>query len=95
MSKITVADLRRSVAYVNQDNSKARNLKDLSDEEFLKCDFIRDLGLGHVKLSDMVIDLRRHYNVDLPLEIFKVVADNTVHSFLDAINICLEDANET
>jgi hypothetical protein len=91
MRKITVADLKRAVAHVNRDNTHMKNLQELSDEEFLNCDFIRDLNLNHVRLSDMVSDLRHHYGLNLPLEIFKAIANNSVRSFLDAVNLCLEE----
>ena len=93
MNNISVADLRRAVTYI-QDSSRIPHLQSLSDEEFLNCDFIKDLGIADAHLPDIVLDLRQHYHLNLPLEIFKVISNNTVRSFLEAVNLCLEEANK-
>ena len=92
MNNISVADLRRAITYI-QDGSQKPNLQSLSDEEFLNCDFIKDLGITDALLPNIVLDLRRNYHLNLPLEIFKVISNNTVRSFLEAVNLCLEEAN--
>lgn len=87
-----MADVKRAVAYVtNRDDRQMQKLKNLSDEEFLDCDFTRDLGISKINLTDIVSDLRRNFHINLPLDMFKVIANNTVRAFIDAVNLCLED----
>ena len=89
-------DVKRAVAYVtNQDDRQMQKLQNLSDEEFLNCDFTRDLGISKINLSDIVSDLRRNFHINLPLDMFKVIANNTVRAFIEAVNLCLEDVGRS
>ena len=89
MKKKTVDDMRRAVSYVNNGNVCV-NLKDVSDEDFLACDFLRDLQMGNIREVNVVIELSRVHGLDLPLEIYANVRDNTVGALMDSINEFIE-----
>ena len=49
MEKLTIKDLKRAIVYVNQGNEGAKDVQNISDEEFLNCKFGKDLHMGKRK----------------------------------------------
>ncbi len=94
MRKITVKDMKQAVAYVNNGNVCIGNVNDIADEDFLACDFLKDLKMGNIRVANVPTQLMRMYNLDLPLEIFRNAKDNTVGALMDSINDCLAKADE-
>ena len=90
MSKITITDIRHAIAYVCQNDGL--NLKDISDEQLLGLDLIKDLKIGNVRLVNVAIDLQRTHNFDMPWEVLRAREDNTVGTLLSTINQHLAQA---
>ena len=82
MGKITIKEVRDAITYVQN----VRHELMLSDEQLLKADFLKDLGMGNVRVINVFIELQRRHKVFLPVELFKKMEDNTVGAFLNAIN---------
>lgn len=84
--KLTIQDMKVAVDYVNNGNYDG-NIMDIADEDFVACDFGRDLGMGNIRVADVAIELdRRNQWLDFPWGVFKETRDNTVGALLDAIN---------
>lgn len=86
MGKLTIKDLKRAIVYVNQGNKGAKNVQNISDEEFLSCKFGKDLHMGNIRVANVIIELQRIHGIELSMGELKVGADDTVKSFFDAIN---------
>lgn len=86
--------MKQAVAYVNNGNVCIGNVNDIADEDFLACDFLKDLKMGNIRVANVPTQLMRMYNLDLPLEIFRNAKDNTVGALMDSINDCLAKADE-
>lgn len=86
MEKLTIKDLKRAIVYVNQGNEGAKDVQNISDEELLNCKFGKDLHMGNIRVANVIIELQRIHGIELPMGELKVGADDTVKSFLDAIN---------
>lgn len=86
MEKLTIKDLKHAIVYVNQGNEGAKNVQNISDEEFLNCKFGKDLHMGNIRVANVIIELQRIHGIELLMGELKVGADDTVKSFLDAIN---------
>lgn len=86
MEKLTVKDLRRAIMYVNQGNDGAKNVQDISDEEFLQCTFGKDLRMGNIRVAGVIIELDRIHGIELSTKDLRVGATDTVGYFLDAVN---------
>lgn len=82
MEKITVKEVRDAIVYVQ--NTKREFA--LPDEQLLKADFFKDLGMGNVRVINVFIELQRRHRVFLPVDLFKKMEDNTVGAFLNAVN---------
>lgn len=78
--------MRRAISYVNNGNCVIGDLRDVSDEDLLACDFLRDLKMGNIRKANVPIQLSRMYNLHFPLEIFHNAKDNTVGGLMDSIN---------
>lgn len=88
---ITIKDMRLAIMYVNKGNDCAvNNLQDVPDEQLLDCDFTRDLNMGNIRLTNIIIFLQKHHSLHLPLEICRVVPDDRVESLLKTINQYIE-----
>lgn len=88
MEKISVAQMRRAILHVSRGDVQVRNL---SDDQLLKCDWLNDLKMGNIRVCNVAIELQRSYNLSFPSEIFKVTRDNTVGALLDAINQYIDE----
>lgn len=84
--KITIQDVRSAIAYVHQ-----FDVEKLNDEQLLKSDFWKDLGMGNIRVTNVWIDLQRRYNILLPIDVFHNMKDNTVGAFLESVNQQLAD----
>jgi len=91
---ITIKDMRHAIMYVSRGNDcAAKNLQDASDEQLLNYDFIRDLNMGNIRLTNVLIELQKRHSLHLPFELSKLVPDNRVKSLLDTINKYLNEAS--
>lgn len=86
MPEITLKDLKRAISYVKKSDCARSPIQDVSDADLLKFDFEKDLHLGNIRVVNVVIELQRIHNLDLPMDIFQNTADNTVGALLEAIN---------
>ena len=86
MAKITVKDVREAIAYGHD-----CGVEKLNDEQLLKSDFLKDFGMGNIRLANVSIELQRRHNIFLPLEVFHEMKDNTVASFIESANKYLTD----
>lgn len=86
MEKITIQDMRRALLYVNTEKARNEYLHDLPDEDLLKLDFSKDLQMGNIRLTNIVIELERVHSLSLPLDIFRKVPNNTVGAFMKTVN---------
>jgi hypothetical protein len=86
MAKITIKDVREAIAYGHD-----CGVMDMSDEQLMKADFLKDLGMGNIRLANVSIELQRRHNIFLPVEFFKDMKDNTVASFIESANKYLPD----
>lgn len=89
MKKLTVSEIRHAVNYVLQDSAKIEMLEKMTDDDFLKIDFCKDLQMGNIRIHNVMIELERFYNLCLPIEFYKLVADDTVNALMEAINYLL------
>jgi hypothetical protein len=88
---ITIKDMRHAIMYVNNGNDcAAKNLQDASDEQLLNYDFIRDLNMGNIRLTNVLIELQRIHNLTLPMDICKIVPNDSVKALLVTINQYIE-----
>lgn len=70
-----------------KDNNRTGNpLQDVSDDDLRNYDFERDLHMGNIRVVSVFIELQRIHDLDLPMDLFKTLPDNTVGSLLNAIN---------
>lgn len=91
---ITIQDMRHAIMYVNNGNADVTtNLNDASDEQLLNYDFTRDLNMGNIRLTNVIIELQKRHSLHLPFELSKLVPDNRVKSLLDTINKYLNEAS--
>ena len=86
MAKITIKDVREAIAYGHD-----CGVVNMSDEELLAKDFMRDFGFGNIRLANVAIELQRRHNIVLPVEFFQEMKDNTVASFIESANKYLTD----
>ena len=86
MKQITLQDLKSAVLYVQKSEVAPVSLQNVSDEAFAKFDFGKDLHMGNIRVVNVLVEVQRVYNLDLPMAIFKKMPDNTVGSMLNAIN---------
>ena len=82
MAEITIKEVRDAIVYVQ--NSRCELA--LSDEQLLKADFFKDLGMGNIRVMNVFIELQRRHRVFLSLDLFEKMEDNTVGAFLNAVN---------
>ncbi len=70
-----------------KDCSRTDNLlQDVTDDDLLNYDFARDLHMGNVRVFNVFIELQRIHGINLPMDLFNTMPDNTVGSLLNAIN---------
>lgn len=86
MEKIKVKDLRCAVSYILRNGADVDQFDELSDEEFLKLDFCKDLKMGNIRVLNVVIELERVYDFNLSLEVLSTIPDNTIGALFDTIN---------
>lgn len=92
---ITIQDFRHAIAYVNNEHfGGSLRLQSFSDEQLLNSDLTHDLNIGNIRLTNILNELRKMHNVNLPSELAKVVPDNRVKSLLDTINFYLREAEK-
>ncbi|MBR1825759.1 MAG: hypothetical protein IJ770_04140 [Alphaproteobacteria bacterium] len=84
--EITISDVRRAISYGHD-----CGIEEMSDEELLACDFMKDFNFGNIRVANIAMDLQRMYNIFLPVEFFQDMKDNTVRSFIEAANKYLTD----
>ena len=86
MVQISLQDLRRAIAYVKKSECAQSPVQDVSDADLLKLDFEKDLHMGNIRVINVVVELQRIHNLDLSMDFFKEMPDNTVGSLMNAIN---------
>lgn len=82
MEKITVKDVRDAIVYVQ--NSKSDLL--LTDDQLTQADFLKDLGMGNIRVVNVFIEIQRRRGVSLPIAMFAKMKNNTVGEFLKVVN---------
>ena len=90
---ITVEDLRFAISYVYKKGVNVDYFADLTDAELLKLDFSKNLQMGNIRVLNVIIELERIHNLGLPLELYRLVNDNTVGALKKAINRYLNKNN--
>lgn len=86
MEQITIKDVRRAITYVGMSGEHKDILVDVTDEQLLTKDFQKDLKMGNIRVVNVLVELERIHDLCIPLEVFHAVPDNTVGSFMNAIN---------
>ena len=66
---ITIQDMKRAISYVRKGRENAENWDTISDEDFLKLDFVKDLHMGNIRLVNVIFELQKNHNITLPVEI--------------------------
>ena len=82
---VTLKDFREAILYISDSESVSHLVKEANDDVLEKFDFWQDLHMGNVRILNVVIQLERTYNLNLPIEVYKKY-DGTVGSLRDAIN---------
>lgn len=92
MEKLTLNDLREAIAYVTKsDSAHARvSVRNVPDEELVKYDFSKDLHMGNIRVYNVLVQLQQHHGLNLPLDVFLNMKDNTVGAMLAAVNAQLD-----
>lgn len=88
---ITLQDLRRAISYVKNSKRTDNLLQDVPDADLLNYDFERDLHMGNIRVVNVFIELQRIHGLDLPMDLFKTMPDNTVGSLMNAINQYIDE----
>ena len=91
---ITIQDMKRAISYVRKGRENAENWDTISDENFLKLDFVKDLHMGNIRLVNVIFELQKNHNITLPVEICRTIPDDSVKSFMDTINKYLKGLPE-
>lgn len=86
MAKITIKDVREAIAYGHD-----CGVENLSDAQLSKADFLKDLKMGNIRLTNVWIEVQRRNNIVIPVDVFKKMKDNTVGSFIETANTYLKD----
>lgn len=86
MMSITIQDVRRAISYVNMSGAHVDVLLGIDNEQLLAKDFAKDFGMGNIRFADVLIELERIHGVSIPMNIATMMKDNTVGSFLTAVN---------
>lgn len=86
MKQISVNDVRRAISYVGMSGTHDDIVAAYNDEQLLALDFTKDLGMGNIRVANVLTELERIHNLCVPLEVFKTMPDNTVGAFMNAIN---------
>lgn len=86
MKSITISDIRRAITYVNMSGEHVDILRDVTDEQLLAKDFVKDWNMGNIRIADVLIELERIHNIRIPMDIFRMTSDNTVGALLTALN---------
>ena len=86
MKQITIKDVRRAITYVGMSGTHKDILVDITDEQLPAKDFTKDLNMGNIRVANVLIELERIHNLDIPMDVFKTMPDNTVGSFLNSVN---------
>jgi len=94
MNQISIKDVRRAILHVDQGNSGIPNLQDVPDEELLDYSFLNDLHMGNIRVTNVVADLQKHNDFELPFEVLRKRPDDKVKTFMDAINLYLKESNK-
>ncbi len=89
MKQLSVKDFKCAMSYVCKNDG--RQFQDVSDEDFLKLDFAKDLKMGNIRVAAVVIELQRIHQLSIPWEIVRATKDNTIGSLMEAINRYIED----
>jgi len=91
MKQITIKDVRRAITYVGMSGEHVDILRDVSDEQLLASDFTKDFKMGNIRVVNVLVELERIYNLCVPVEVFKTMTDNTVGTFMNAVNKYLSE----
>ena len=87
MKKITVKDVKAVIMYVCQNDGI--NLDNVSDEELLEYDFVRNLNIGNIRLINIIGQLQQVKGFRMPYEVLRQRADDTIGEFINTINAYL------
>ena len=87
LMKITVKDVRAAINNVCQIDGI--NLDKLSDEQLLNSDFIHDFNIGNVRLINVVGKLQQVKGFQIPYDVLRQRADDTIGEFINTINAYL------
>lgn len=82
MKEITVKDVRDAITYVQN----LRSDLPLTDEQLMKADFLKDLGMGNIRVVNVFNEVQRRRGVFLPIAMFAKMKNNTVGEFIRAAN---------
>ena len=86
MKQITIKDMRRAITYVGMSGTHKDITAEFNDEQLLAQDFTKDLNMGNIRVANVLIELERIHNLDIPMEMFRKMPDNTVGAFLNTVN---------
>ena len=84
--QITIKDVRRAITYVGMSGTHKDIIAEFNDKQLLAKDFTKDLNMGNIRVANVLIELERIHNLDIPMDVFKTMPDNTVVSFLNSVN---------
>lgn len=86
--EITVRDFLRALERVNQRNGEKneKEKKSVNNNALLKYDLNEDLHIQTGKVASVVRELQQVCSVELPVDIYKVAPNNSVHALVNTIN---------
>lgn len=90
MKKITIKDIREAINYVCQTDAN-HIIQNMSDEELLVCDFVKDLNIGNIRLLNVAIELQQVHGIKIPFDRLRKRPDDTIGAFLTTINEYIEE----
>ena len=78
--------MRRAITYVGMSGTHKDIVAEFNDEQLLAKDFTKDLNMGNIRVANVLIELERIHNLDIPMEMFRKMPDNTVGAFMNTVN---------
>lgn len=84
--ELNINDLRRAIMYVVKSSELPVDLANISDEKLSKMDFLHDLRMGNIRVVNVLVLLNRIHDLDLSMDVFNRMPNNTVEELLHSIN---------
>jgi len=84
--ELNINDLRRAIMYVVKSSELPVDLANTSDEKLSKMDFLHDLRMGNIRVVNVLVLLNRIHDLDLSMDVFNHMPNNTVEELLHSIN---------